>query len=151
MVGNYSAVCRTNVTPGYDAPSQACVQAFSYVAPTKAQSLTFCLSGTADIDPRGKIVAAGDTSVTGMSEKLKYVIDVIGTRLAELELGWKDATHIDLYAAADVSDSWEKVILPAFGIAGQPGVRFHYARPPIVGSEVELEARGLVQELTLRT
>jgi len=32
-----------------------------------------------------------------------------------------------------------------------PGVRLHYARPPIVAAEVELEVRAQAQELTLRT
>jgi hypothetical protein len=149
--GNYSAVCRTNVAPALNPPREAALHAFSYVAPASQNGLTFCVSGTADIDARGKIVAAGDTSVSGMRDKLKYVIDIIATRLAEMELDWGDVTHVDLYAVADISDLWGSTILPALGSATQAGVRLHHARPPIVGSEVELEARGVTQELTVRT
>ena len=149
--GRYSAVCRTNVAPASNAPREAALHAFSYVAPASANSSTFCVSGTADIDARGKIVAAGDTSVSGMRDKLKYVIDIITTRLAELELEWTDVTSVDLYAVADISDLWATMILPALGTAAQAGVRLHHARPPIIGSEVELEARGIAQELTLST
>jgi hypothetical protein len=127
------------------------LHAFSYVAPASGNSSTFCVSGTADIDARGKIVAAGDTSVSGMRDKLKYVLDIITTRLAELELEWNDVTSVDLYAVADISDLWGSVILPALGAAGDTGIRLHRARPPIVGSEVELEARAVAQELTLST
>ena len=74
---------------------------------------------------------------------------MITTRLAELEREWGDVTQVDLYAAADIGDLWSSTILPALGNAAQPGVRLHRARPPIVGSEVELEARGVAQELTV--
>jgi hypothetical protein len=149
--GNYSAVCRTNVAPALNPPREAMLHAFSYVAASTSNSSTFVVSGTADIDNRGKIVAAGDVSLSGMRDKMKYVIDVIATRLAELELEWSDVTQVDLYAAADISAVWGSTILPALGNAALSGVRLHHARPPIVGSEVELEARAVAQELTLRT
>jgi len=98
VAGNYSAVCRTNVAPGLNPPTQASLHAFSYVSPAKHKGSTFCVSGTADIDPRGKIIAAGDTSAAAMTEKLKFVIDVIGGRLAELDLSWSNANQVDLYA-----------------------------------------------------
>jgi hypothetical protein len=149
--GNYSAVCRTNVAPALDAPREAALHAFSYVAPASGNASTFLVSGTADIDQRGKVLAAGDTSLSGMRDKLKFVIDIITTRLAEMEHEWADVTVVDLYAVADISDLWASSILPALGTAAQTGVRLHHARPPIVGSEVELEARAVVQELTLST
>jgi hypothetical protein len=151
MSGNYSAVCRTNVAPVLNPPKQACVHAFSYVVPAAGKRFTFCVSGTADIDPRGKIVADGDTSPTGMKKKLEFVIEVIGNRLAEMELEWNSATQVDLYLVADIPDLWASTILPALGDAALPGVRLPYARPPIVSAEVELEVRALAQELTLRT
>jgi len=149
--GRYSAVCRTNVVPAIDAPSEAVVHAFSYVAPAIGNSVTFCVSGTADIDQRGKVVAEGKTSAAAMKKKLEFVLGVIGNRLAEMELDWSSATHVDLYLAADIPGLWGSTILPAIGAAGASGVRLHHARPPIVGAEVELEARGLAQELVLRT
>jgi hypothetical protein len=149
--GRYSAVCRTNVVPAIDAPSEAVVHAFSYVAPAIGNSVTFCVSGTADIDQRGKVVAEGETSPVAMKKKLEFVLGVIGNRLAEMELDWNSATHVALYLAADIPGLWGSTILPAIGAAGASGVRFHYARPPIAGAEVELEARGLAQELVVTT
>lgn len=149
--GNYSAVCRTNVAPALNPPREPCVHAFSYVVPAAGKANTFCISGTADIDPRGKIVAEGDTSPAGMKKKLEFCIEVIGNRLAELQLEWTSATHVDLYLVADIPGLWGTTILPALGDSTMQGVRLHYARPPIVGAEVELEARSLAQELTLRT
>ncbi|HTO43907.1 MAG TPA: hypothetical protein VML56_07515 [Burkholderiales bacterium] len=148
--GNYSAVCRTNVAPGTNPPGEASIHAFSYVAPAGRSARTFCVSGTADIDPRGSIIAAGDVSPAGMKTKLGFVFGVIGGRLAELELEWSDATHVDLYLVADVPQIWTTMLTPLGGAASR-GVRLHNARPPIVDAEVELEARGVAAELTLRT
>jgi len=48
-------------------------------------------------------------------------------------------------------NAWGTTILPPLGTAAAAGVRLHYARPPIIGSEIELETRGVVQELSLAT
>ena len=151
LLGPYSAVCRTNVAPALNPPAEPVLHAFSYVAPARGRATTFCVSGTADIDPRGKVVAAGSTAPAAMQEKIHYVLDVIGERLSEMGLAWDDVTHVDFYFAVDVPDIWGSIILPAIGNAALGGVRLHYARPPIVGAEVELEAKGLARELTLRT
>jgi len=86
MLGRYSAVCRTNVVPARDAPKEPSLHAFSYCVPSNYQGITFCISGTADIDQRGKVVAEGDVSPAGMKQRLQYCVDVITERLAELEV-----------------------------------------------------------------
>jgi hypothetical protein len=149
-LGNYSAVCRTNVAPAAEPPREPSVHAFSFTAPAQGQSATFCVSGTADIDPRGKIVADGDVSLAGMKQRLEYCVEVIGERLAQLELGWRDATHIDLCCARDIGNLMETVVVPGVKGAAAHGIRVHHARPPIVGAEVELECRGVRREITLR-
>jgi len=146
IIGNYSAVCRTNVAPAADAPQEAMLHAFSYCAPSSVKAQTFCISGTADIDPRGKIVAEGDTSPAGMRMRLAHCVEAIGERLAQLSLDWDMATHIDLCVARDVDDLIGELVMPALGSAGRRGLRLHHARPPIVGSEVELECRGAATE-----
>ncbi len=150
IIGNYSAVCRTNVVPAADAPREAMLHAFSYCAPASAPTPTFCVSGTADIDERGKIVAEGDTSAAGMRARIAHCVEAIGERLAQLELDWSMATHIDLCVARDVDDLIGELVIPALGSASRRGLRLHHARPPIVGSEVELECRGVATERVLR-
>jgi len=149
ILGNYSAVCRTNVAPARDAPKQPSVHAFSYCAPSNAQGTTFCVSGTADIDARGKIVAEGDVSPAGMRKRLEYCVEVITERLAMLELDWSAVTHVDLCVAQDIPGLMDAVVVPGLQGAAARGVRLHFARPPIIGAEVELECRGVRQELVL--
>jgi hypothetical protein len=148
-LGNYSAVCRTNVAPALEPPKEPSVHAFSFTAPAQGRSTTFCVSGTADIDVRGKIVAEGDVSPTGMKQRLQYCIDAIGERLAQLDLDWSAATHIDLCYAREIGNLMETVVLPGVKGAAAHGIRVHHARPPILGAEVELECRAVRREITL--
>ena len=149
ILGNYSAVCRTNVVPALDTPKVPSVHAFSYCAPASASGTTFCISGTADIDARGKIVADGDVSPAGMRKRLEHCFEVITERLAMLELDWSAATHIDLCVVRDIPGLMEAVVVPGLQGAAARGVRVHFARPPIIGAEVELECRGVRRELVL--
>lgn len=149
FVLNYSAVCRTNVAPVADPPTEAMVHAFSYCAPANHGLKTFCVSGTADIDARGNIVADGDVSPAGMRKRLQHCVDAIGERLAQLDLTWSDATHVDLCVARDIDDLLGALVVPALQGAAAHGVRVHHARPPIVGTEVELECRGVQREIVV--
>lgn len=150
IFGEYSAVSRTNVAPFLDAPAVPSVHAFSYAAASEQSGTTFCVSGTADIDPRGRIVAQGDVSREGMKKKLEYVIGVITERLGKLGLSWADSTHTDLCVTRDIGDLLETVVVPGLHGAAARGLRVHFARPPILDSEVELETRGVRRELVLR-
>ncbi len=151
IFGEFSAVSRTNVAPLLDAPRVPSVHAFSYAAPTDHKATTFCVSGTADIDPGGKIVAQGNLSQDGMRQKLHYVIGVISDRLGKLGLSWTDATHTDLCVTRDIGDLLETVVVPGLRGAAARGIRMHFARPPILDSEVELETRGVRLERVVRT
>jgi hypothetical protein len=150
IFGEYSAVSRTNVAPMLDAPEAPSVHAFSFAAPAEGKGATFCVSGTADIEAGGKIVAHGNVSREGMRQKLQYVIGVITERLARLGLSWADATHTDLCLTRDIGDLLETVVVPGLQGAAARGLRVHFARPPIIDSEVELETRGVHRELVLR-
>ncbi|PWT74790.1 MAG: hypothetical protein C5B46_03500 [Proteobacteria bacterium] len=151
VLGNYSAVCRTNVVPAFSPPGEPAVHAFSFVAAASGKATTFCVSGTADINPQGKVVAGGSTSPAAMKEKLQFVLQVIGDRLSEMGFEWNDVTHADLHFVADAPEAWASILLPVIGNGALSGVRVHYARPPIVGSEVELEVRAIARELVLHT
>jgi hypothetical protein len=43
----------------------------------------------------------------------------------------------------------ETTILPALQDTGRHGIRWHYARPPVVEVEYEMDVRGVHQELIL--
>lgn len=150
VLGNYSAVCRTNVVPAANPPKTPMVHAFSYSQPTKSAMKTFCISGAADLDSRGDVVAPGDTSPAGMRQRLSHCVEAIGERLAQLELEWKEVTHIDVCLAHDAGPALDEMLRHAPPGALPREVRVHAARPPIIGTEVELECRAAAKELTVK-
>lgn len=150
VLGNYSAVCRTNVVPATNPPKTPMLHAFSYSQPTQSTMKTFCISGAADLDSRGDIVAPGNTSPAGMRERLTHCVEAIGERLAQLELDWKEVTHIDVCLVHDAGTALDDFLRRPPAGALPREVRVHAARPPIEGTEVELECRAAVRELVIK-
>lgn len=151
MHGDSSLVCRSNIALAVAPPSIASVCAFSYTRPASSHHTSFCLSGTADIDPQGNIIAEGDTSPAAMQQRARYTIDVIGSSLAQLGLSWQDTSQIAIFHVHDIPDLWGPSLLGATGDALRRGVLVYRARPPIAGGEVELEARGVRHDTVVST
>ena len=151
IFGDQSGVCRSNIALALKAPDATSVCAFSYTVPTSETIPTFFLSGTADIDASGKIIAAGDTSAEAMQKRARFTIDTVGATLGKLEVSWEDTTQIALFHVADIPNLWDPPLLGRIGNAVRRGVLVYHARPPLVGAEVELEARAVRQELIVAT
>jgi hypothetical protein len=150
--GDLSGVCRSNIAVAVDPPASASVCAFSYVRPAAAPGApTFCLSGTADIDPQGNVIADGDTRPAAMHERARYTIDVIGTSLAQLGLAWRDAKQVAIFHVHDIPELWGLALLGSVGDPLRNVVLVYRARPPIAGGEVELEARGARENIIVAT
>jgi hypothetical protein len=151
IFGDQSGVCRSNIALALRAPDVMSVCAFSYTAPTTEKVKTFFLSGTADIDSSGKIIAEGDTTPAAMQKRARFTIETVGATLGKLNVGWEDTSQIALFHVADIPDLWGTTLLGTLGEAVRRGVLVHHARPPLAGAEVELEARAVRQELIVAT
>ena len=144
-------VCRTNVAPALGAPTEPMLHGFSYTVPATSSGRTFVMSGMTELGPGGSPVAAGDTSRDGMDRKIRFVLDAVTRRIADLGFGWRDVSHVDFYAAAAVDDLITSLLFPVIGAAAGRGLRWHYGRPPVEGVEVELEARSVRGEQVVTT
>ncbi len=123
--------------------------AFSYTVPTTEKVRTFLLAGQADIGSNGKIIAEGDTSPAAMEKRARFTIDTVGETLQKLGTTWNDTTRIALFHVHDIPDLWGVKLLGALGEPIRHGMLTYRARPPIVGGEVELEARAIRQEIVV--
>ena len=148
LVEGRNPVARTNVAPGVEAPDVPSLHWFSYTVPSSARTATFVMAGITEIGPGGPI-AAGDTSPAGMREKVTFVFRAVARRLTELGLSFRDATQVEVYLAEAAETVLSQVLIPALEEPARRGLRWHFGRPPITGVEVELEARGLLQEILL--
>lgn len=149
LVEGRNPVSRTNVAPAVEPPELPSLHGFSYTMPTTSVATTFVMSGMTELGPGGP-VAAADTSAAGMRAKLSFVIGAVKNRLRELGLTFGDATQVEVYAAGNVESVLAELLIPAVDESARRGLRWHLGRPPVAGVEVELEARGVAQEIILR-
>jgi hypothetical protein len=149
LVEGRNPVSRTNVAPALEPPEVPSMHGFSYTMPASSVMATFVMSGITERGPDGRPIAAGDTSVTAMREKVSFVIGAVASRLGELGLTFRDATQVEFYAAESVETVLSQLLLPAIEEPARRGLRWHFGRPPVTGLEVELEARAVTREVIL--
>jgi len=145
-------VTRTNVAVEINPVPEPMMAGFYYTMPSITRDETFVLSGAPEIASREgsiQIVARGDTSVDGLRQKLECILHILGAHLSEMKLKWKIATAVNLYTVFDVHPLLSSALLPLLDAASHCGVTWHYARPPVSGLDVEIDARAVRMELIL--
>ncbi len=147
-------VARTNVCPVHGAPAGAVMSAFSYTVPAADAPVrgTFILSGGGEARGgpgsfRSRIVRLGDTSFEGLREKVQFVAAEMERRLALLGFGWTDAVSTQAYTVQNIGHLAGEV-LAARGACAD-GLTWHYARPPVIDLEFEMDVRGAAREMVL--
>ena len=146
-------VARTNVAPAINPVSEPSVYGFSYTVPAQQEGVTFVVSGAPEVR-RGEseeynIISHGDTSTAGLRQKAEYVLQSLTARLQGLQVTWADVTTVEIYTVHDLHPLLATTILPALQAANRYGIRWHYARPPVVELECEMDVRGVRQEIIL--
>lgn len=147
FVDRENPVARTNVAPGVSPPHEQVLFAFSYTVPSRGDDgpPTFVASGSGE-DPE---VHPGETSQEALRAKTRNVMATMQARLSALGARWEDVTAVDVYTVHDFSAFLEEEILEPLGAAARVGIRWYYSRPPIDDREVELDLRGIRQEIQI--
>ena len=148
--GQTNPVARSNVCPELDGPAEPRFYAFSYTAEAaNAPRPTFVVAGSGEA-PEGRgnykdhIVRYGETSADAIVEKARFVLDEMERRLGVLGFGWADVTNAQLYTIHDVHPFLGSEIVRRGATRG--GLTWHFARPPVVGLEYEMDCRGVTTE-----
>ena len=146
FVGTENPVARTNVSPGVNAPSEQVLFAFSYTVPAGDDAPpTFVVAGSGEVPD----VRRGETSPDALREKTRDVMNTMRTRLSALGGRWEDVTAVDVYTVHDFTSFLIPEILEPIGSATRWGIHWYYSRPPIDDREVEIDLRGVRQEIQL--
>ena len=151
LVDGVNPVARTNVAPEVDPPGEPSLASFAFTVPSAAGGPTsFVVSGAGEL-PEGShssddVVRRGETSRDALAAKARFVLGLVDGRLKGLGANWNDVTVTNIYTVHDVNALLAAEILPRIGRAGQHGITWHYARPPIVSIEYEMDLRGGVRE-----
>lgn len=146
-------VARTNVCPEHDKPDGPSLYAFSWTVPdAAARTGSFITAGGGEAkdgpgDYRDTVVRLGDTSREGLREKMRAVMAEMEARLAALGFTWSDATTTQVYTVHDIGTLVDEELVQR-GAAAR-GLRWHFARPPVVNIEYEMDVQGPIREMLL--
>ena len=154
MVDGLNPVARTNVAPAASSIAEPSIYGFYYTVPAAGVARpAFVLAGVAEVLSRegGKreVVAAGDVSLGGLRRKNAGILEILDGLFHEMKLEWSEASAVNLYTVHDLHPLFATDLLPALGVAANRGLRWHYARPPVIGLEMEIDCYAAREELVL--
>jgi hypothetical protein len=150
--GTVNPVARSNVCPEIDPPAEPSFYAFSFTRPSQAAMPTFVIAGSAEA--RGgsgsypeRIVRYRDLSPDGLKEKVQSTVGQMESRLETFGFGWKDTTAAQAYSIRD----FHPVIVDALVRRGatRSGLTWHFARPPVIDLEYEMDCRRVMREIVI--
>jgi hypothetical protein len=153
LVDSLNPVARSNLALAVDPVPEPSAYGFSYTVPAIWEGTTFLLAGTPEVRARSgterDIVARGDVSPAGLRQKAAYVLEALAARLQELQVTWTEVTTVEVYTVHDLYPLLVTTLFPALQGADRHGIRWHYAHPPVIEVEYEMDVRGVHQELIL--
>jgi hypothetical protein len=145
--GNVNPVARSNVCPRVNPPSVPSFHAFSFTIEAAHASPTFVIAGSGEA-PEGsggsyaqRAVRAAESSPDAIREKARFVLGEMERRLSLLGFGWPDTTVVQIYTVFDIHPFLPDEIVRRG--AARSGVTWHYARPPLLGLEYEMDCAGI--------
>ena len=150
--GSTNPVARSNVCPEIDPPAEPSFYAFSFTSPSRGATSTFVIAGGAELGGGSgsyaeRIVRYRDLSPEGLKEKVRFTTRQQESRMEEFGFGWKDATAVQAYTVHD----FHPVIVEELVRRGatRPGLTWHFARPPVIDLEFEMDCRRVMREIVI--
>jgi hypothetical protein len=144
-------VARSNVCPEIDPPSEPSFYAFSFTRPLLGASPSCVIAGSGE--SRGgagsyaeRLVRYRDLSPEGFKEKVEFVAGEIEQRLTALGFTWADITATQVYTVHDFHPTIDTLLRSG---AARAGLSWHYARPPVVDMEFEMDTRRVMREMVI--
>ena len=150
--GTSNPVARSNVCPEIDPPSEPSFYAFSFTRPRQGAAPSFVIAGGAEA--RGgagsypeRIVRYRDVSPDGLKEKVRFTVAAMESRLGAFGFTWKDTTAAQAYTVHD----FHPVIADELVRRGatRSGLTWHFARPPVIDLEYEMDCRRVMREMVI--
>jgi hypothetical protein len=150
--GTVNPVARSNVCPEIDPPAEPSFYAFSFTRPSQSTTPAFVIAGGAEA--RGgsgsypeRIVCYRDLSPEGLKEKVRFTTREMESRLAAFGFGWKDTAAAQAYSVHD----FHPVIVDELVRRGamRSGLTWHFARPPVIDLEYEMDCRRVTRETVI--
>jgi hypothetical protein len=150
--GTTNPVARSNVCPEIDPPSEPSFYAFSFTRPSPNVTPSFVISGSGEAREGGatyseRTVRYRDLSPEGFKEKVGFVVDAMERRMSAFDFGWQHTTAVQTYTVHD----FHPVLADAMVRRGavRSGLTWHFARPPVIDLEYEMDCRRVMREIVI--
>jgi hypothetical protein len=150
--GTTNPVARSNVCPEIDPPAEPSFYAFSFTRPSTGTMPSFVIAGGAELGGGSgtypeRIVRYRDLSSDGLKEKVRFTVGSMEERLCEFGYGWTDTTAVQAYTVHD----FHPVVVDELVRRGavRSGLTWHFARPPVVDLEFEMDCRRVARETVI--
>ena len=146
-------VARSNVCPELNKPAEPSFHAFCYARPAAGEAGSFVIAGSGEAEDghatyRERTVRYGDTSPDALREKAVFVLGRMEQRMAAFGAGWADTTAAQVYTVFDLHPFLSGEIVRRG--AAEHGLTWHFARPPVVGLDYEMDCRRVPIEHRIR-
>ena len=150
--GSVNPVARSNVCPEIDPPREPSFCAFSFTRPSQSTSPSFVISGSGEAREGGatyseRTVRYRDLSPDGVREKVRFVVGAMESRMDEFAFGWTDATAAQAYTVHDFHHGFADELVRRG--AARSGLTWHFARPPVIDLEYEMDCRRAMREVVI--
>ena len=150
--GKTNPVARSNVCPEIDPPAEPSFYAFCFTRPSQSPSPSFVVAGGAELREGSgsypeRIVRYRDLSPDGLKEKVRFTVGSMESRLGAFGFGWKDTTAVQAYTVHDFHPVMTGELVRRG--ATRPGLTWHFARPPVIDLEYEMDCRRVMREAVI--
>jgi len=150
--GSTNPVARSNVCPEIDPPYEPSFYAFCFTRPGQTATPTFVIAGGAESREGGgsyveRTVRYRDVSPDGLKEKVRFTVGSMESRLAAFGLGWKDTTAVQAYTVHDFHPAIADELVRRGAV--RSGLTWHFARPPVIDLEFEMDCRRVMREIVI--
>jgi hypothetical protein len=150
--GTVNPVARSNVCPEIDPPSEPSFYAFSFTRPGGSTMPSFVIAGGAELrDGSGsypeRIVRYKDLSLDAIKDKVRFTVGSMEQRLGEFGYGWKHTTAVQAYSVHDFHPVMADELVRRGAV--RSGLTWHFARPPVVDLEYEMDCRRVARETVI--
>jgi hypothetical protein len=150
--GTINPVARSNVCPEIDPPAEPSFYAFSFTRPSQSTAPSFVIAGGAELGGGSgsypeRIVRYRDLSPQGLKEKVRFTVREMENRLGAFGFVWKDTTAVQAYTVHDFHPVMTDELVSRG--ATRPGLTWHFARPPVIDLEYEMDCRRVMREIVI--
>lgn len=150
--GTNNPVARTNVCLEIDPPTEPSFYAFSFTRPSKGAKPTFVIAGGAETrssegSAAERVVRFREAGADAMREKARTTVAAMEGRLAAFGADWSHTTAAQVYTVHDFHPAVAGEL--AGRGASRSGLTWHFARPPVVDVDFEMDCRRIAHEVLI--